>query len=138
MIRQRGYTLIEVIVAFALLALALGMLLGLMTGATRQVHRAEQLTRATLYAQSLLTQVPIDTPYATAPQHGDWENGRFQWALAMHPYVDHQASIVEPVSADAPQLLELELQVTWGSHPDEQIQLRTLRFVQSLQSVPKP
>ena len=46
--RMRGYTLIEVIVAFALLALALTLLLGSLTNAARQVHWADGAGRATL------------------------------------------------------------------------------------------
>ena len=43
--RQRGYTLLEVIVAFALLALALTLLLGTLSGGVRQVRAADQATR---------------------------------------------------------------------------------------------
>ncbi|MBW8810817.1 MAG: prepilin-type N-terminal cleavage/methylation domain-containing protein, partial [Lysobacter sp.] len=35
-LRQRGYTLLEVIVAFALLAMALTLLLGTLSGAAKQ------------------------------------------------------------------------------------------------------
>ena len=51
---QRGYTLIEVVVAFALLALALSLLLGAMTNATKQVKLSDEYGRAALHAQSLL------------------------------------------------------------------------------------
>ena len=37
---QTGYTLIEIIVAFAILALGLTLLLGTLSGATRQVRQA--------------------------------------------------------------------------------------------------
>ena len=52
--RQRGYTLIEIIVAFAILALGLTLLLGTLSGATRQVRAAGDAGRAGLHAQSLL------------------------------------------------------------------------------------
>ena len=52
--RQRGYTLIEVIVAFAILALGLTLLLGTLSGAARQVRWADEAGRASLHAQSLL------------------------------------------------------------------------------------
>ncbi|HHW4672726.1 MAG TPA: prepilin-type N-terminal cleavage/methylation domain-containing protein, partial [Xylella fastidiosa subsp. pauca] len=43
---QRGYSLLEVIVAFAILALALSLLLGTLTGGTRQVRRADLASQA--------------------------------------------------------------------------------------------
>ena len=47
--RQRGYTLIEIIVAFAILALGLTLLLGTLSGATRQVRAAGDAGRAALH-----------------------------------------------------------------------------------------
>ncbi len=55
--RQHGFTLLEVIVAFALLALALSLLLGSLSGASRQVRDSADSSRATLHAQSLLAQL---------------------------------------------------------------------------------
>ncbi len=65
---RRGYTLIEVIVAFALLALALTLLLGTLSGATRQVRWAGDAGRAALHAQSLLDQQGIDAPIRAGQQ----------------------------------------------------------------------
>ena len=59
---MRGFTLIEVIIAFALLALALTLLLGSLSGAARQVGQADVRSRATLYAQSLLASTGVETP----------------------------------------------------------------------------
>ena len=53
--RPRGFTLIEVIIAFVLLALALTLLLGSMSGAAKQIRHADDAGRATLHAQSMLT-----------------------------------------------------------------------------------
>ena len=44
--RQRGYTLLEVIVAFALLAMALTLLLGILSGSARQVRQSADAGRA--------------------------------------------------------------------------------------------
>ena len=51
---QRGYSLLEVIVAFAVLALALTLLLGSLSGASRQIKQADLRSRAVLHAQSLV------------------------------------------------------------------------------------
>src|SRR5690606_27083210 len=57
--RGRGYTLIEVLVAFAVLALALTLLLGTLSGATRQVRWSADAGRAALHAQSLVAQAGV-------------------------------------------------------------------------------
>lgn len=57
--RQRGYTLIEVLVAFSVLALGLTLLLGTLSGATRQVRWSADAGRAALHAQSLIAQAEI-------------------------------------------------------------------------------
>ncbi len=120
---QRGYSLLEVIVAFAILALALSLLLGTLTGGTRQVRRADLASQATLYAQSFLAQQGVAMPLHVQHQQGQFENGRFRWMLETRPYEN------SPGSPDGAQLLELILPVRWGDEPDQSLQWRTLRFV---------
>jgi general secretion pathway protein I len=55
--RQRGYTLLEVVIAFGVLALALTMLLGILTHSSRQVRWSTDAGRAALFAQSFLDAV---------------------------------------------------------------------------------
>ena len=75
--RARGFTLLEVIIAFALLGLALTLLLGSLSGGAKQVRDAELRTRAVLHAQSLLAQAGVDAPLQVGSQQGDWEQGRY-------------------------------------------------------------
>src|SRR3546814_2829814 len=56
---ERGYTLVEVLVAFAILALALTLLLGTLSGAARQVEWSGQAGRAALHAQSMLEGIGV-------------------------------------------------------------------------------
>src|SRR5690606_343726 len=93
---QRGYTLIEVIVAFALLALGLTLLLGTLSGSTRQVRWAADAGRATLHAQSLLDTVGIIKPLQPGQRTGDFDDGRYRWVLSISPWQD-------PALANLPQ-----------------------------------
>ncbi|KAB7765502.1 type II secretion system protein XpsI [Xanthomonas maliensis] len=127
--RQRGYTLIEVILAFALLALALSLLLGSLSGAARQVRAADETTRATLHAQSLLALQGVDKPLVPEQQRGSFENGHFQWSLDVRPYDDPRRNDQAPVAPGAPQLLQLTLVVRWGEQPSQRLEWRTLRLV---------
>lgn len=124
---QRGYTLIEVIVAFALLALAMTLLLGSLSGAARQVGRAEGLTRASLHAQSLLAQVGVGEALREGRSQGEFDNGRFHWNLQIAPYADPQNSPVAEAPAEL-RLLQLDLSMRWGEAVDQQLHWRTLRL----------
>ena len=127
--RQRGFTLLEVIVAFALLALALTLLLGSLSGASRQVRMADDASRAALHAQSLLSQVGVGTVLRPGRQQGDLENGRFQWTLEVQPFVDPAIAQTPVRDPSAPEMMQLRLVVSWGERPRERIVWDSLRLV---------
>lgn len=130
--RVGGFTLLEVLVAFALLAVALTLLLGTLSGAARQVGQADVRTRAVLHAQSLLTSVGIESPLREGQQQGRWEQGRYQWQLQVRPYVEARDTPVPPAQAQAsagPRLVELELQVRWTQPRAGELRWRTLRLL---------
>lgn len=127
---QRGYTLLEVIVAFAVLALALALLLGALSGSTRQVRWSADAGRAALLAQSLLDQIGVGEVLQPGTSGGELEAGRFRWTLDVVPYTDAAASASPVRDAFAPRLLRLQLTMHWGEGgPREQLQLSTLRLV---------
>jgi len=135
---MRGYTLIEVIVAFALLALALTLLLGSLTNAARQVHWADGAGRATLYAQSLLNQAGVGVPLQAGTREGNFENERYHWTMDVRPYVSPGA-VTPAVTADGAQLFEVQLHIDWGPAAAQRLQLQTLRLSRpdTVQSVPQ-
>lgn len=130
---QRGYTLIEVIVAFAVLALGLTLLLGTLSGATRQVRWSGDASRATLYAQTLLDQMGVGEVLQPGTREGAFEDGRYRWRMDVTPYRDPQAAPAQAglTTLGAPQLLLLTLSMRWG-HDErrERLQLQSLRLVQ--------
>ena len=126
---QAGYTLIEIIVAFAILALGLTLLLGTLSGATRQVRQAGDAGRAALHAQSLLDE------FAELPQpgtrNGELDQGRYRWRLEVAPWTDPAAGN-GPRRSDpnAGRLLRLQVQVEWGEGgPAQRLQVSSLRLV---------
>ncbi len=126
----QGYALIEVIVAFAILALGLTLLLGTLSGATRQLRQGGDAGRAALHAQSLLD------AFGNAPQlgsrSGELEDGRYRWRMDVTPWND-PAPRNGPVRIDpnAARLLELKLQVEWGDGgAARRLESTSLRLVQ--------
>ena len=128
--RQRGFTLIEVIVAFALLALALTFLLGSLSGAARQVRIASDSSRATLHAQSLLAQVGVGEILQPGRRQGNFDAGRYRWVLDIVPYADPLGAPSPLSNPSAPRLLQLTLAMEWGDGSGQRLQWRTLRLVQ--------
>lgn len=126
---QRGYTLIEVIVAFGVLALGLTLLLGTLSGATRQVRHADVAGRAALHAQSLLDQAGVGEVLQPGQRDGELEDGFYRWTLEVAPYREPGAPPPQPEALAEPQLLRLLLTVQWGESPRERLQVDTLRLV---------
>ena len=125
--RQRGFTLLEVIVAFALLALALSLLLGALSGASRQVRESADGSRATLHAQSLLAQLGAGEALQPGRQEGSFEGERYRWQLDVAPFADPLAARAQ-VDPGGPKLLDVRLVVRWGDERGQSMQWRTLRL----------
>lgn len=137
--RAAGFTLLEILVAFGLLALGLTLLLGTLSGASRQVRQAGDAGRAALYAQSLLDErlLIVQKPLR---ERGQFENDRYRWQLDVTPWVDAQqpaqTRIQDPFAA---RLLHVQLQVRWGEGGvGEQLQLHSLRLALPQASAGEP
>jgi general secretion pathway protein I len=84
-VRQSGYTLIEVLVAFVILALALTVLLRIFSGGLRNVSVSSDYATATLIAESRLAAAGIDTPLRPGETSGT-EGERFAWTVSVQDY----------------------------------------------------
>jgi general secretion pathway protein I len=83
--RQSGYTLIEVLVAFMILALALTVLMRIFSGGLRNVSVSSDYAVATLIAESRLAAAGIDMPLAPGEMSGT-EGERFAWTVSVQDY----------------------------------------------------
>jgi general secretion pathway protein I len=127
---QRGYTLIEVVVAFALLAFALTLLLGSLTNATKQVRASSDYGRAALHAQSLLDQAGVGEALTVGQRDGELEGGRYRWEMNVSPFRDPTATQPPGQVLGAPQMLQLDLALSWGEGgPRKTLRVRSLRLV---------
>lgn len=132
---QGGFTLLEVMLAFVLLSVALAMLVGMLSNGLRQVQQAQGETEATLYAQSLLDQLGKLEPIVPGRSDGEFDNGRYQYQLDIQKTDDpaaapvaEEAEQLQPANAPGPDLYRISLAVTWGAAgPAQQLRFTTLR-----------
>ncbi|KGQ20847.1 general secretion pathway protein I [Lysobacter dokdonensis DS-58] len=130
--RAAGFTLIEVILAFALLALGLTILLGILSGATKQVRWADDAGRAAMHAQTLIAQQGVGVPLEQGHKEGVFEQGKFRWTLDVEPWRDPSvvAESPQPVDPNAAKMFALDLQVQWGDGaPRNRLRIQSLRLV---------
>lgn len=111
--RQSGFTLIEVVVAFSLLAVGLAAVMQIAIGALRQAHNASQFTEASLYAQSLLDTAGVGERLEEGGDNGRFGD-RYTWQLEVTPYEAASDSDIPLDPAMAPvDLYRLDLTVSW-------------------------
>lgn len=85
--RQAGFTLLEVIVALAVLSISLALLMRTLSGGFHHQRQAAMLAQKTALAQSLLARVGTDLPLAPGVQNGSSANG-LAWEIRIEPYGD--------------------------------------------------
>ncbi|MDW2983060.1 MAG: prepilin-type N-terminal cleavage/methylation domain-containing protein [Rhodanobacter sp.] len=121
---QRGFSLLEVIAAIMLLAIAFTALMKVAGASIELSHNAAEHSEAAMWARSLLDSAFVGEPVRPASRSGRF-NPRYRWQLEVTPW--------NPAGAPAPgeplQLYQLDLAVTWGppAHP-RTAHFRTLRL----------
>jgi general secretion pathway protein I len=83
--RQAGFTLVEVIVAIAILSVALSVLLGTIGNAIRQTGQAGRMAEAGSLAQSLLARLGPEVPIGARQEAGQFANG-IRWRLSSQEF----------------------------------------------------
>ena len=83
---SRGYTLVEVMVAFVILAMTLTVLLRIFSGGIRNIAVSADYARAVLIAESRLAAAGIDEQLFTGETRGI-EDEAFEWTRSVAPYL---------------------------------------------------
>lgn len=146
-IRQGGFTLVELVAAFAIFAIGFGVLLQVLSTCLHTTTQSADYTRAALWAQSLLDTQGVGETLQEGDLSGRFDD-RYSWHLSINkiqPPEEPQGmpGAVVPGNANVkgPQvttlgnnvdLYQLELVVTWGTfYMTHNARFATLRAISS-------
>lgn len=134
--RHQGFSLLEILVAFAVLSLAIGVLLRIFAGGGHIAKTAEDYYRAVITAESLLEGVGIETPVQPGIFSGETNDG-FRWTLTVSPYPFNPQLTGgmegAPMQTNGPSFhpFWVQLDIEWGPEEDPRaFGLESLRIAQ--------
>ena len=122
---ERGFTLLEVLVAFSIFTVSLGILFQIFSNGTRAAMLSDEYTQAVFIAQSRLASVGIEGDFDVDEYSGK-ENEIYYWTTIVRPYestddLERTYNLSER---------EIEVTVNWNSRGKERsIKLNTLRLI---------
>jgi general secretion pathway protein I len=128
--RQRGFTLIELVIAFVVFAFAMGALMEINASSLRAARRSAAMTEAALLAKSKLDELGVGIALEEGGESGRFEGTDYSWELEVRkeeaPPTD--TGVIEEVPVD---LFRLELTVSWREGRTERsAKFATMRAIQ--------
>jgi len=125
----RGFTLLEVLLAFVVFALSFAVVLEILGGSMRNSVRAREYTEAALLGQSLMDLVGTEIPIELGGRDGE-AGGGYRWRMDISPYVPDENDVrtLEVAELYATELFWVDLEVAWGEAPrDRRVHFATVR-----------
>ncbi len=113
-----GFSLIEVLVAFTLFAVAMGVLMQIFSRGVNGASLADHYAKATMYAESKVAAVGLEEAIKEGTTSGKFENETYAWQVTIKPYIDpapREQMTLEFEKQYFAQLYEIETKVTFAT-----------------------
>lgn len=91
---QQGFSLLEVLVAFAILGIALGVLLQIFATGMRATTLSEDYTYAASLAETKLAAIGVEAPYSEGIEEGKFDQ-KYSWRTTILSYEEPEEALEE-------------------------------------------
>ncbi len=122
-ISNRGFTLLEILVAFVILIMSLSVLFRIFSGGLQNLSISEQYNSALVLAESKITATAINPQFSQLEEYGESASG-MQWVRRIEPYSpwDEEKSLAVQLHA-----YKVSVEVSWiNSGKQRQIVLNSV------------
>ncbi len=108
--KQSGFTLLEILVAFTLMAMTFGTIMEIISGSAKNAVKASNNTRIAMMAQSKLDELGLFEKIEEGGNSGDFDDNN-SWEILIEPYdVPYEGSISQEFSTV--ELMDVTLIIT--------------------------
>lgn len=139
--RHNGFSLLEILVAFAIMAVALTIVLRIFGTGVNTAVNAEDYTVAVQIAESLLARTGVETPLQAGESSGS-EADKYDWVVTVIPVTVPVAarprfkSQQQNEESNPLQLMRVKVSVVWDSEGERRrvVELSGLRLLRNQDS----
>ncbi|MFV0542050.1 type IV pilus modification PilV family protein [Marinicella pacifica] len=125
--QQQGFTLIEVIAAFTILAMTFMVVLEILSNASANTIKSSERTEIALEAASKMAEVGVTIPIEAGGVSGEFENGH-RWDISMTPYeISYEGDTVMDFAPIELYRVTLTIRWDYGDVQERTAEFTTLR-----------
>lgn len=124
--KQHGFSLLEVLIAFSILAFSLTILMQIFSTGVNSAVVAEEYTAAVQIAESLMAKTSLEAKLQPGQSTGE-EGGKYHWEISISPF----NFIADKFAIKSTgELYKVNVFVAWGEKGDDEreVRLTTLKL----------